>query len=218
MKKILFLLLLLAAARVRVVAQAEDNEEVQFWPDVTVGLRLSPIVAVQFFGTVRPGDRLTRMVSEQAGVAVNVRLNKYLSIVPAYRAIWSQPEETRHAFEHRYFADITPRVPLGKGFSLQDRNRFEGRDINNQWAWRYRNRVQLERLIKWRDQSLTPYLSAEYFYDSRSQAWSRKQFWAGMRLPVSTHVTLDLHYARNLDERARPNRWNIIGLMTRMEF
>jgi hypothetical protein len=218
MKKILFLLLLLAAARVRVVAQAEDNEEVQLWPDVTVGLRLSPRVALQFFGTVRPGDRLTRQVSEQAGVAVNVRLNKFLTVVPAYRAIWSQPEETRHAFEHRYFADIVPRLPLGKGFSIQDRNRFERRDINNQWAWRYRNRVQLERLIKWRDHSLTPYLSAEIFYDSRSQAWNRKQFWAGMRVPVSTHVILDLHYARNLDERARPSRWHIIGVMTRMEF
>ncbi len=220
MKQVLFLVFLLAATRSRTLAQQSitDNEDVQFWPDVTVGLRLSPRVALQFSGTIRLGDTLTRQISEQAGVAVNLRLNKYLSIVPSYRAIWSQPEETRHAFEHRYFVDVTPRLPLGKGFTVQDRNRFERRDINDQWAWRYRNRPQIERVIKLHEHSLTPYLAAELFYDSRSHAWSRKQFWAGLRVPMNTHLTFDVHYSRNLDQRARPGRWHVIGLFTRLEF
>ncbi len=220
MKRVFFLLLLVTTLRSRAFAQATaaDNEEVQLWPDVTVGFRLSPKVALQFFGTIRPGDNLTRRVSEQAGVAVNLRLNPYLSIVPAYRAIWSQPDETRNTFEHRYFADVIPRLPLGKGFAIQDRNRFERRDINGQWAWRYRNRPQVEKVVKVHERQLTPYLSAEFFYDSRPQAWIRKQFWAGLRVPVTTHLTFDLHYARNLDQRARPGRWHVIGLMTRMEF
>lgn len=195
-----------------------SNEDVQLWPDMSVSLRLSPRVALQFFGTIRSGDKLTRRVSEQAGVAVNLRLNKYLTVVPSYRAIWSQPEETRNSFEHRYFIDVIPRAPLGKGFTVLDRNRAERRNINGQWAWRYRNRPQLERVIKFHEHQLTPYLAGEIFYDSRSKAWSRKQFWAGLRVPVNSHLTFDLHYSRNLDRRAQPGRWHVIGMMTRMEF
>ncbi len=220
MKRVLFVLLFVFTVRTRALAQqpAVDNEDVQFWPDVTIGLRLSPKVSLQLFGTIRRGDHLTRQVSEQAGVAVNLRLSQYLNIVPSYRAIWSQPEETRHAFEHRYFVDVTPRLPLGKGFTVLDRNRFERRDINDQWAWRYRNRAQIERLIKFHERTLTPYFAAELYYDSRSAAWSRKQFWAGTRIPMNTHVTFDLHYSRNLDQRARPGRWQVVGLFTRLEF
>ena len=219
MKRVLFFLLLVVAVRTRAVAQqSAPANEVQLWPDVTVALRLSPRVALQFFGTIRPGDKLTRRVSEQAGVAVNLRLNKYLTVVPSYRAVWSQPEEARQAFEHRYFIDLIPRLPLGKGFTILNRNRFERRDINHQWAWRYRNRPQIERVVKFHEHQLTPYLAAEFFYDSRSQAWSRKQFWAGMRVPVNSHLTFDLHYSRNLDQRARPQRWHVIGLMARFDF
>ena len=220
MKRVLFFVLLIAVLRTSALAQqsATANEDVQLWPDVTVAIRLSPRVALQFFGTIRPGDNLTRRVSEQAGVAVNVRLNKYLTLVPSYRAIWSQPEETRHTFEHRYFVDVIPRLPLGKGFTILDRNRFERRDIGEQWAWRYRNRPQIERVVKFHERTLTPYLAGEFFYDSRSQAWIRKQFWAGLRVPINTHLTCDLHYSRNLDQRARPGHWHVIGMMTRFEF
>lgn len=214
----MLVILLLTAAGERALAQAEDNEDVQLWPDVTVALRLSPRVALQFSGTLRPGDNLTRRVSEQAGVAVNLRLNKYLTVVPSYRAVWSQPEETRHGFEHRYSVDVIPRLPLGKGFSILNRNRFERRDINDQWAWRYRNRPQIERVVKFHEHPLTPYLAAEFFYDSRSEAWSRKQFWVGTRVPVNAHLTFDFHYSRNLDQRARPGRWHVIGLFSRFEF
>ncbi len=41
MKKVLLLLLLLIAVRVRVAAQDQDNEDVQLWPDVTVGFKLN---------------------------------------------------------------------------------------------------------------------------------------------------------------------------------
>lgn len=220
MKRGFLFLLLIAAMNTHALAQqaVPDNDDVQLWPDVTLGFRLTPKVALQFFGTIRPGANLTRIVGEQTGIAVNLRLNKYLSIVPAYRAVWSQPDETRNSFEHRYFGDVIPRLPLGKGFAIQDRNRFERRDINGQWAWRYRNRPQIEKVVTFHDRQLTPYLAVEFFYDSRPQAWVRKQFWAGMRVPFGSHVTLDVHYAQSRDQRARPGRWHVFGLMTRMEF
>lgn len=216
MKKLLLVVLLWLT--VCGTTQAQDNDDVQLWPDVTIGFRLKPRVVWNLFGTLRPGHDQGRFVSEQLGTAVNLQVNKYLSITPAYRHIWSQPEVTRHSQEDRYFADVTPRLPLGKGFSLSDRNRGEIRDINNRVAWRYRNRVQLDKAMQWHDHSFTAYLAGEFYYDSRFDAWSRKQFWAGTRVPVSKHLTLDLHYSRNLDERARPGYLHVIGVFSRWEF
>ncbi|HEX4945319.1 MAG TPA: DUF2490 domain-containing protein [Blastocatellia bacterium] len=219
MKRSLLLLLLLMAVRVRSAAQASTpNDDVQLWPDVTVGIKLTPTMTLNLFGTMRLGKHQQDLVSEQVGAAVIFRVNKYLSITPQYRHVWSQPDDLRHTQENRYFIDAALRLPLPKGFTLQDRNRAEIRDIEGKTSWRYRNRPQLEKAFTWHDRQLTAYLSGEIFYDSRSQYWSRKQFWVGTRVPVSKHLTLDFHYSRNLDDRARPGRLHIIGVFSRFEF
>lgn len=218
MKKILFLLLLLMMMRVRLAAQDQDNEDVQLWPDVTIGFNVTPKMTVNLFGTARLGRNLHDIVQEQLGTAVNFRLNKYLNIVPSYRHIWSQSNPARHTQENRYFIDVTPRLPLPKGFALVNRNRSEVREINDQVSWRYRTRLQLEKAFTWHDRPLTAYVAEEFFYDSRYHKWNRKQFWAGIRVPVSKQLTFDLHYSRNLDTQARPGSAHIIGLFSRFEF
>ncbi len=218
MKKVLILLLLLTAACVRVRAQGQDNDDVQLWPDVTVGFRLNPTVSLNLFGTLRFGQDINARITHQVGAAVNFRVNDYLSIVPAYRSVWSYPTPARRSHENRYFVDVTPRLPLGKGFTLLDRNRGEVRDINEQTSWRYRNRIQLDKALSWREHEITPYVASEFHYESRYHTWNRKMIWVGTRLPVSKHVTLDVHYSRTWDARARPGYWHIVGIMTRMEF
>lgn len=218
MKKILLLLMLLSAARVRGVAQDQDKDDVQLWPDVTVSVRLNPVVALNFFGTLRFGQDVRARITHQVGAAVNFRVNDYLSIVPAYRHTWSYPTPIKRSQENRYFVDVTPRVPLPKGFTLLDRNRGEVRDINDQVSWRYRNRVQLEKALTWHEHEITPYIASEFHYESRYHTWNRKMIWAGTRVPVHKHVTLDLHYSRIWDARAQPGYWHVMGIMTRMEF
>ena len=220
MKKCLFLLLLLTAVRVRSIAQTTSatDEDTQLWPDVTVGFKLTPKITLNLFGTLRFGQHEKDLVSEQLGAVVNIRLNKYLSIAPSYRHLWSQPDATRHSQEDRYFIDATPRVPLPKGFSFSDRNRAEVRNIQNVISWRYRNRPQLEKAFTWHDHPLTAYVSGEVYYDSRYHYWSRRQYWVGTRVPISKHLTMDFHYSRNQDERARPGYLHIIGVFSRFEF
>lgn len=218
MKKILVALLLLTAAGGRTMAQDQDNDDVQLWPDVTVSFRLNPTVALNFFGTMRFGQDVRARITHQVGAAVNFRVNEYLSFASAYRHTWSYPTPTRRSQENRYFVDVTPRLPLPKGFTLSDRNRGEVRDINDRVSWRYRNRVQLDKALSWHDRELTPYVASEFHYESRYQTWNRKMIWAGMRVPVHPHVTLDIHYSHVWDAQARPGYWHIVGLLTRMEF
>ena len=218
MKKVLLLLLLLTIARGRVAAQDQDNDDVQFWPDVTLGFKLNPRVTWSLVGTLRAGRDLHALVSEQIGTSFSFKVTNYLNLAPGYRHIWSQSNPAKHTQESRYSVDVTPRLPLPKGFTLSDRNRGEVREINDQISWRYRNRMQLEKTLTWHERQLTPYVAGEIHYDSRYHEWNRKQFWAGTRIPVSKHFTLDLHYSRNQDARAHPGYWHVIGLFSRFEF
>lgn len=220
MKKYVLLMLLLIAVQTQSEAQTNsaNNDDTQLWPDVTVGFRLTPKVTLSLFGTARFGRDQENLVNEQLGAFVTFRVNKYLTIAPSYRHIWSQPDATRHTQENRYFIDVTPRLPLPKGFVLLDRNRAEIRDIEDRASWRYRNRPQIEKAFTWRDRQLTAYAAGEIFYDSRFSQWNRKQLWFGTRIPVSKHLTMDLHYSRNMDQRARPGYLHIIGVFSRFEF
>ncbi|MFN7927651.1 MAG: DUF2490 domain-containing protein [Blastocatellia bacterium] len=220
MKKFLLAIFLLLA--VVGVAQAQDNDDNQFWPDLTVSFKLKPAVTLNLFGTARLGRDGQAFVTEQLGATVNFRLSKNFSVTPSYRHLWSQPTATKRSQEDRYFLDFNSRLPLPKGFAITDRNRGEIREIDNnvtrQRSWRYRNRLQVERPVGWHELKLVPYISGEMHYDSRYHVWSRQQFWAGSRVPVTKHWSLDVHYSRNIDERSVPGHWHVLGVLSRLEF
>lgn len=220
MNKFILFFLAICGCSIALAAQTplEDNTDDQLWPDVTLGFRVKPNTTINLFATARPSLHLHQFIGEQLGIGVNARVHKNLGLAFWYRAVWSQPDQTRHTFEHRYFVDITPRLPLRHNLTLQDRNRLERRDIDGKISWRYRNRPQLEWALKWHDHEITPYISTEVYIDTRFKEWNRKQLFSGARLPINRHVTFDCFYMHNWDSRARPGYWNVVGMQTRLEF
>jgi hypothetical protein len=103
----LLLLALATCAR----AQTPPSSDTQLWPDVSVSYRLRPDVALQFFGTVREGDDISRPVSEQLGVGVTYAVSEHLSTFAGYRFLLGHPTPSTQSVEHRYFFDVTPRAP-----------------------------------------------------------------------------------------------------------
>ncbi len=220
MTRVILILTLIFSCSFTLAAQTlqEDNTDDQVWPDVTVGLRLNQNTTLNLFGTARPSLHLHQFIGEQLGIGLNSRVHKNLGFAAWYRAVWSQPDKTRHTFEHRIFIDISPRIPLNHVLTLVDRNRTERRNIDGKVSWRYRNRPQLEWALKAHDHPITAYVAAEFYIDTRFKEWNRKQFFSGVRVPVNQHVTFDCFYMHNWDSRARPGYWNVIGLQTRLEF
>lgn len=212
------LLLLVCSPRLSAQSPGEANVDTQFWPDLQFSLRLNPRVSVNFFGTIREGRHLSAPVSEQIGVGSGLVLNKYLSLSPSYRFIASQPAPTRHSTEHRFFLDLTARLPLGRGFALVDRNRGELRQLNGILSKRYRNRLQVERAISLHDHKITPYVASELFYEERYHLWTRSQYLIGARFPLQQHLALDSYYMQLIDVRARPGHLHVIGTIVRLDF
>jgi hypothetical protein len=210
--------LLILALAVSARSQTPDSSDTQIWPDVSLNYRVHPDVALHFFGTVRLGRDLADPVTEHLGVGVNYTVNEHLSTFASYRFVLSQPTPDTQSVEHRYFFDVTPRASLSHGLVISDRNRFEFRNINGAFSRRYRNRVQVEREYIVRERRVTPYASFEMFYDDRFHAWTQRRVFGGARVQLSKHLTLDTHFQRLLDDRARLGRVSIIGTLLRLEF
>jgi len=93
-----------------------------------------------------------------------------------------------------------------------DRHRFEFRVKNGVYSWRYRNRFRLERDLRLAGHAITPFVSAEAFYDSAPAAWNRFRFQAGTVVPLGTHVEVESYYARQITEYASIRNLNALGL------
>jgi hypothetical protein len=113
---------------------------------------------------------------------------------------------------------LTARVPIGKGFTLVERQRNEYRNINHREAFRYRNRLQVERPFSIGERKLTAYVAGEALFDSRFHQWNRFIYFIGNRTPVNKHLTFDTFYMRMLDTQARPGFLHILGVTTRIEY
>jgi hypothetical protein len=171
---------------------------------------LRPRITLNLFGTLRAGRNISAVTDKQIAAGLNFNLGKYLSVGPNYRYLSSNRE-------HRFYVDLTLRVPLRFGLLLSDRHRGELRDVSGVVFGRYRNRLQIERAFTIHDHKITPYLSGEMNYDGRFHAWVRNRIFVGARLPVQKHLTLDSYYARQHDGRSRPGYLHIIGMIFRVE-
>jgi len=195
----------------------DPRRDTQVWNDTFLTIKLRSDLNLILFGTIRAGRDSSALVSEQAGVGMSKSFGKYFSGTVFYRYINSEPAPDRQSHEDRIYVDLTPRAPLGLGFSISDRNRVEWRNISHAVSWRYRNRLQFERPISIGERKITPYISGETQYDTRTHTLSRNQFFVGARAPLSRHVTFDGFYMRQWDARVNPGFLHVIGAYWRLE-
>lgn len=214
----MLMLFLCSGTAVRAQSSDDPAADTQIWPDTQVTVKLDRNHSLIIHGTIRLGRNNTAFVNEQIGAGLRRAFGRHFSASINYRYLHSEPTPSRQQRENRIFVDLTPRVPLGKGFQLQDRNRIEWRDVNNcGCSYRYRNRIQLERAFNIGEKQLTPYVSSEFFYDTRFRAWNRSQHFVGMRVPLNKHLTFDGFYMRQIDGRVNPGFLHVIGTFLRVE-
>jgi len=104
-------------------------------------------------------------------------------------------------------------------FLLSDRNRADLDWQGGSFTWRYRNRVQLERTLKWGSYHLAPYASAEFYYASQYGKWSDTALSAGCLFPIGKHFELNPYYEHQNNTGNNPNQQlNQAGLMLNMHF
>jgi hypothetical protein len=114
----------------------------------------------------------------------------YPTFRAGYRLAWDLSDSSQYQ-EHRGVLEATLRyLPVAR-LVLIDRNRLDLRDVNGERSWRYRNRSRLERDIPLGPRVATPYLMAEFFYDSRYDEWNRQRYFVGIEWPIGAMSVLD---------------------------
>lgn len=97
-------------------------------------------------------------------------------------------------------------------FLVRDRNRVEFRWINGVYSTRYRNQVSADYDITFRNFRLTPYGSAEIYYDGASSSWNEEQYTAGVKWPIKRTLMFQTYYLRKNCTTCTPRHLNVFGL------
>jgi hypothetical protein len=113
--------------------------------------------------------------------------------------------------ENRVQLGLTSRFHLPWSLELSDRNRFDLRVIGDQFSWRYRNRLTLERSFVIKSFSFSPYAQGELYYDSRSGTWSKNTYSFGAAFPIRKRLELEGYYERDNTTGGSPPHENVIG-------
>jgi hypothetical protein len=108
---------------------------------------------------------------------------------------------------------LTFHLPLKAGSLLSDRNRADLDWKNGKFAWRYRNRLTVERTFGAFSYHFIPYVAAEPYYVEQYNKWSTTALYAGCLLPAVRHFQFNFYYEHENNTGKRPNQQqNSIGL------
>jgi Protein of unknown function (DUF2490) len=224
----LFLFMFVTGTQTTKAQQPVTHNE--FWPEIDVYINVKPKVRIYLIGTisksVEDGEiRNAQNFEAQIGAHVDYIPNNHIILRAGYRFGTSVGDaDSDSPFkEHRLLTEQTLRKLLPGDLLLSDRNREDFRFVNGDFSFRYRNRVSIEREVHvFKGRTITPYVSAEIFYDTRTSAWNRNRLAVGfqqslrrgplrkMLLP-KRQIILDLYYMRQNDSRSEIQHVNAIG-------
>jgi len=146
------------------------------------------------------------------GHIVNINADKESRVTAGagYEYLWTDQAGANSA-EDRIVVDVTPRFRPQRRLLLDFRNRAEFRWVNGVSSTRFRTRVTVERDIPVNNFRLTPYVSAEFFYNFASSAWDEQQYAIGVELPYRRIAMLQAYYLFQYSNSA-PQNVNVLGL------
>ena len=227
----LALCLLFAGQWIIPAAAQSTGEELR--PELGIYIQQGPLIRVElvdsFSGTQSTHDwqgdfafyvetALKPVFRQELREQPDVYRNKYLALRAGYR-YQASLTNAHSASENRGILELTPRYMLPWQLVISDRNRGEFRFIQGQpFSTRYRNRLRLERDVRYGWFNCTPYAYDEIFYDTRYDQWTRNQYALGTQFPVSPHVILEPYYLRQNASHATPAHINALGFKLNLYF
>jgi len=196
-----------------------------FWPTADLHLQLSSnLRALVFAESKTDQDFPYRQVDVGAGLGlqwwrigkphpINIDPDKENYLVTAAGYEYLQTIQSgKNTIENRIAVQATPRFRLAERLLLTDRNRVEFRWVNGDYSTRYRNLFAVEYNAEIHDFRLTPYASAEVFYDITTSTWTQEWYTAGFEVPYRHWLKVDLYYLRQNCPGCTPDHLNVIGL------
>jgi hypothetical protein len=155
-------------------------------------------ITATFSGIVRIGRSNLDFLDNRAGVTIDFRLNRYVSVFTG--AVYRKDETTKNV--RRYETRFSTGATFSKtfyGFSFRDRNMYEHRFRNSRADLNlYRQRIQVSRPVKFNKKEIfTPFISEEGYYDLQAKTWIQNEFYAGITRRINQRTSIDIAYIRS---------------------
>jgi hypothetical protein len=204
------------------------SQTVQFLPEINTYVSLDSNVRFSFQAKetredggptqaeIGPSiDLYLRPLKNLIGNQVDASKTRFILLSFGYRYVPSSDART----VNRILMVATPQIPVKWKLVLSDRSRGELNFSNGDPTWRYRNQLQLERVLSIHSYHPTPYANVEFYYDSRYGKWSSTAIEVGCQFPVRKHSEIQLYYQHQNNTGIAPNQQiNAIGLMLNLYF
>ena len=218
-----FLLIFIAIPAV--LGQTAPERDVQVWSDTYLTIPLmkkadnkTAKLSVIFGTTFRLGRNAEHFVDERVSAGFEFRVNRFLTIAPAYLYRADQPIRGRREWESRIRLDIGLEKQF-KGFSIKDRNRIEHRFRNfRSDTTRYRNKIQLSFPVKrGKTELFSPFIADEPYFEFQSKKWTRNEFSAGISRKLDKAVTADFYYLLQNNRGTTFKYVNVFGVTLKIK-
>ena len=138
---------------------------------------------------------------------------RYLWARVGYDYLWTPGDAVEPSHENRGILELTARAHIGGGVWAVNRVRADLRDKNGTQSTRYRERILFERETPIFGLETVPYVSAEFLYDTRYDAWSEQRYQAGLEMILAKRWRLEPYYLRQEDTPSEPRHTNALGLI-----
>lgn len=222
--------------------QAADRSLAQFWPEVDVYFRVGNHWRVLLMGSVTRAADTGVSTETTLGVNLDYFHTAlppaWVNAFPGVEEYWGLTTRVGYnrivatnpsgSPEDRGVVEATVRSkPVWYDIVLANRVRADLRWIDDAFSWRGRNRTRIERswaLPVWTAplnlerpiwqtwRSATPYLMAEFFWDSRYSDWTREFYQVGVEFETHKGHSWDFFVARQNDVRTTGSRITVGGI------
>ncbi|HEU0253851.1 MAG TPA: DUF2490 domain-containing protein [Pyrinomonadaceae bacterium] len=215
-----------------VVVSAQQSSETrdELWPEIDIYIPINDKYRLLFTASGSRARETRENFEVQLGAHLDYFFNERVSFRVGYRHGFSPAEDDPFS-EHRIVTEQSIRKKFRRSILLTDRNRQDWRWVNGDFSFRYRNRLTAEKEFRIRERPITPYGSAEIFYDTRFSTFNRYRFAAGVQIALRRirsreplllilrqERVLDIYYLRQEDTRSDPKHVNAIGISFSIHF
>ena len=215
-------------------SQAQETDD-QFWPEIDTYVRLNDHARVFFkvapsketgadsFDDTQIGAFFDFGVAPHAlghlTKAYDADQLRYLRGGIGYQETFELSGDDATVSVRNIVTDLTPRFFLPWELLVAQRNRVDYRWIQGQdYSWRYRPRVWVERQSRIGSVKLVPHAAVELYYDSRYDSWNRTEYRAGLSVPVAKWFVPQAYYAREIDREPATKYTNALGVIATLYF